>query len=69
VGGCAEVEVVGEDNIVIGERELYVAFVDGEDVAQLGSLQFLQQGEHAWSDLLEQMGRRGQHLEDCLGAY
>lgn len=69
MGGRAEVKVVGEDDVVIGERELYVVLVDGEDVAQLGSLQLLQQGEHAWSDLLEQMRGRGQHLEDCLTAY
>lgn len=38
MGGCTEVEVVREDNVVIGEGELYLAFVDREDVAQLRSL-------------------------------
>lgn len=53
MSGCAEVEVVGEDDVVIGEGQLYLAFVDSEDVAQLGSLKFLQEGEHARRDLLE----------------
>lgn len=66
VGGGAEVEVVWEDNVVVSEGELYLSFIDAKDVSQLGSLEFLQQGEHAWSDLLEQMGWRCQHLEDCL---
>ncbi len=42
MSGCAEVEVIGEDNVVISESELYISFIDAEDVAQLGPLEFLQ---------------------------
>ncbi len=61
VGGSAEVVGVGEDDVGVGEGELHFAFVDSEDAAQFGALEFEQEAAHVGQDLFEEVQRVGTH--------
>jgi hypothetical protein len=49
---------------MVGEGELNIVFVDSENVAKFGALQFLQQRGHVGQYLLEKVERGVSHIED-----
>lgn len=48
MGWLSEIVRVWEYDVMVGEGQLYIIFIDRENIAKDGPLEFLEERAHAW---------------------